>query len=512
MNLYNGTEECAQISSANLHQQLSSNSDLSSSADLRLSLFSNYYRVTMEDANQCSVCCHSLSDGAEGSVSDRTIGVCAPCGHVFHTTCYGKWERYNRHRNVITCPTCKANTHTFCRVFLDLDQFYQDDDDEDDSVSSFEDENDEEPRRESLVDFETKDETISSQSSLTAGDESDKGPAIEKSLSADASNITDQDNNFAQEYETAQEVIVIDAPEVETHKKTADHRKDDKGTADRDGSTNQKYRRKYKLLKDRTKRLMASNKELNESDRNTKRKLQESRDQYQQSFQETTVLEEKNAALNLRFRETHLALHSTKRELQELSREHQLTKKDKLDVQQKLECQNSSWQQRIKKLQTEHRNQLQQLLERSRTLQAEKEQLELKLRRQTQLAKSGGQQNNGQIRRKDLVRALSQVQESVSALAPVPHPKESRNLIRPGSKKTLKKASAHASRMIQNGQKSKNKRSALDLLEGQDYAQNPLEPSLKNGQAQADNSRTQTNLKFSITKQKRSFSKPKLSR
>ena len=51
------------------------------------------------------------------ALSAETIGCSVPCGHCFHVECFQHYKRQTRGR--LACPTCKTETTTFIRIFLD---------------------------------------------------------------------------------------------------------------------------------------------------------------------------------------------------------------------------------------------------------------------------------------------------------------------------------------------------------------------------------------------------------
>jgi len=78
-----------------------------------------------EDDNKCPICLEDLLYGCS------EIGAVAPCGHVFHQTCFDSWAGVAKKAKV-ECPTCKFKCREFVRLYLSLLKPMDDDEEDED--------------------------------------------------------------------------------------------------------------------------------------------------------------------------------------------------------------------------------------------------------------------------------------------------------------------------------------------------------------------------------------------
>lgn len=170
------------------------------------------------NSNICPICLASLfgpagggddSDNGDGvgdissnhnntsssSTSRNDICATVPCGHLYHHTCFGRWQasQPQLHRGGAKCPTCNVRTTACVKLFLSLDGLAvgAGDDDDDVSLSSAEHDDDDDRDGEGCVDVDDDGDaqTVSREGRLQRGRD---GEASEKDGSSDGVN---NDNN-----------------------------------------------------------------------------------------------------------------------------------------------------------------------------------------------------------------------------------------------------------------------------------------------------------------------------
>ena len=91
--------------------------------------------------NTCSICIEPLLSSKEGD----DVGTVVPCGHCFHTNCFGCWKASQGNRT--KCPNCNKPAKNFLKIFISLGEDANIGDDDDLSLSSVEQEEEEEGKK-----------------------------------------------------------------------------------------------------------------------------------------------------------------------------------------------------------------------------------------------------------------------------------------------------------------------------------------------------------------------------
>jgi hypothetical protein len=77
----------------------------------------------MEERDDCAFCIRGLlCETKDGSI--LPLGSAHPCGHCFHTECFGAWQQQRPQPQV--CPICRTRITSFERIFLNSQETDQD--------------------------------------------------------------------------------------------------------------------------------------------------------------------------------------------------------------------------------------------------------------------------------------------------------------------------------------------------------------------------------------------------
>jgi regulator of replication initiation timing/uncharacterized C2H2 Zn-finger protein len=441
--------------------------------------------VMSSEASTCPICLEAL-------VSEKPIGVTAPCGHCLHTVCWDGWVASRLGRQDSKCPMCNKQADSFVRIFVDFGAVNEEDDD-DDSLSSDEGSFDDD---ENLLEEPRGDGSAESPSSSSNRDEPMAGPVAFDNEERDDSD--EEAGDFS--------VIAIDEPvpnhDVVFHQRKEKRRKSSEPSA----IEGNKYKRIAKRLKNRVSVLESQRKQQGDDLRKFVSKLQKLGEELQRANKRLEANSKDRESYERTLEGLNLHIVELSRKLEETSRKLALAQQAASRAQHQLHEATEMYQRKLSRVSAESMNEVQQMKdERPKLINENRvlKEMNEKLRRRlgdgvgfgdTRHATEERKGDHAQKATKKILRAVSECHDEYEQQSIWEKKEEDEN-------EGTKKISAHAARMrasVARPVSHIHKPSALAALNAVDNVKQ-LEPILPSFLVQRPNQKRRASASLSAS-------------